>query len=224
MGSAGVEEEMKRGTGQTKERPLRREFRLWLETASRWRVLSLLFQLPTSQSRRELSRLADGFSGELEKAAKEWARIPLKEAEAQFHRAFGPGGIPATESSYDPNALAGRGPLLADIAGFHEAFAYRPEMAPGHVPDHIAAEADLLSFLAFKVAFAVDGAKGEEAGITAAAYGRFLQDHVRTWLPAFQERVERSGLQPWVRVLPSLHEAALNSGGCAAPGRAGSRD
>lgn len=188
--------------------PLRRESRQWLETAARWRLLSLLFQLPTRESRWETNRLAKSATGDLAEGAKAWTRVPLREAEAEYHRWFGSGGIPATESAYDPNALAGRGPLLADIAGFHEAFAYRPEKPPAPVPDHVAAEADFLSYLAFKVAFALDSQNDEEARTAAQAFERFLDDHVRTWLPAFQERVERSGLPRLVRVLPSLTEAA----------------
>jgi len=205
------------------ERVLRAEARRWLERATRWRLLSLLFQLPARESRRELSRLAEGASGESASVAKEWARVPLKEAEAEYHRVFGSGGIPATESAYDPNALAGRGPLLADIAGFHEAFAYRPEKSPAPVPDHIAAEADFLSYLAFKAAFALDRENKEEARLTAQAYERFLQDHLRTWLPAFQDRLERLGLPLVARVLACLSEAAADSGGCATPEGASAR-
>lgn len=195
---------MKTETG----RALRRGSRHWLETATRWRLLSLLFQLPTRKSRRELNRLANGVEGDLAEVAREWARLPLKDAEAEYHRVFGSGGIPATESAYDPNALAGRGPLLADIAGFHEAFAYRPEKPPAPVPDHIAAEADFLSYLAFKVAFALESESHEEARTAARAFERFLDDHVRTWLPPFQERVERSGWPGLARVFPNLTEAA----------------
>jgi TorA maturation chaperone TorD len=208
-----------KAAAQSEGRALRDESRRWLETAARWRVLSLLFQLPTRESRRELNRLVEGLPGELAAAAREWTRFPLKDAEAEYHRVFGSGGIPATESAYDPNALAGRGPLLADIAGFHEAFAYRPERPPAPVPDHIAAEADFLSYLALKVAFALDAENDEEGQIAVRAFERFLSDHLRAWLPAFQERAERAGL-PWlVRVLPALTEAASHSGG-----RAASRD
>jgi len=207
---------MKVESGKTEDRILRPQSRPWLETAAKWRLLSLLFQLPTRESRRELNRLADGSPGEWGAVAKEWIRIPLKGAEAEFHRLFGPGGIPATESAYDPNALAGRGPLLADIAGFHEAFAYRPKAPAAAVPDHLAAEADFLSYLAFKVAFAMEGESGEEARVTADAYELFLEQHLRTWLPAFQERIERLGLAPWLRVLRALGDAASKPGALAA--------
>ncbi len=165
----------------------------WLEAASRWRLLSLLFQLPTADTRRELRRLAGSMRDELADLAREWAGVPVKLAAAEFHRVLGAGGIPAVESSYDPNALAGRGPMLADIAGFHEAFAYRPEHPPAEVPDHIAVELDFLSYLSFKVAFALHEGRREEAQIANEGYNRFLEQHLATWVPAFREKLARSG-------------------------------
>ena len=161
----------------------------WLETAARWRLLSLLFQLPTRESRRELKRLAGSVPNGLGALGRDWTRVPLRDAASEFHRVLGPGGIPAVESSYDPNALAGRGPLLADIAGFHEAFAYRPEKPPAEVPDHIAVELDFLSYVAFKVAFALHEGRGGEAGIAWQAYDRFLEQHLATWMAPFRERL-----------------------------------
>jgi len=186
---------------------LSHESREWLKNASRWRLLSLLFQLPTRESRRELNQLARGAPKKLGAVAKEWTRIPMKTAAAEFHRIFGPGGIPAAESSYDPNALAGRGPLLADIAGFHEAFAYRPEKPPADVPDHIAMELDFLSYLAFKTAFALHGGNEEEGRISAQAYKRFIEEHLGTWMPAFRERIEHTAPPSFVQALVSISDA-----------------
>jgi TorA maturation chaperone TorD len=172
------------------QRRLHSNSRRWLETAARWRLLSLLFQLPTRESRRELKRLAGSVPNGLAALGRDWTRVPIHDAAAEFHRVLGPGGIPAVESSYDPNALAGRGPLLADIAGFHEAFAYRPEKPPAEVPDHIAVELDFLSYVAFKVAFALHEGQGDEAGIAWQAYDRFLEQHLATWMAPFRERLE----------------------------------
>jgi len=183
---------------------LNRESRRWLEAASRWRLLSLFFQLPTPDSRRELRRLAGSVPKDLAKVAREWTTVDLKLAAAEFHRVLGAGGIPAVESSYDPNALAGRGPLLADIAGFHEAFAYRPEKRPAEVPDHIAVELDFLSYLSFKVAFALHEGRQEEARIATQGHNRFLEQHLATWVPAFREKLEGAGSAFFVRAAASI--------------------
>jgi TorA maturation chaperone TorD len=175
------------------------EAQKWLEAASRWRLLSLFFQLPTPETRRELRHLSSSTPQDLAALAGEWASVSQKLAAAEFHRVLGAGGIPAVESSYDPNALAGRGPLLADIAGFHEAFAYRPDRPPAEVPDHIAVQLDFLSYLAFKAAFALHEGQEENAGIAAGAYRNFMEQHVATWVSAFREKLERSGSAFFIR-------------------------
>lgn len=176
----------------------------WLEAASRWRLLSLFFQLPTPETRRELRLLAHSATRELGALAGQWAGVPLKQAAAEFHRVLGAGGIPAVESSYDPNALAGRGPLLADIAGFHEAFAYRPEKPPAEVPDHIAVQLDFLSYLSFKAAFALYEGQEEKARIAIEAHQRFVEQHLATWLTAFREKLERSASAFFIRAAASI--------------------
>jgi TorA maturation chaperone TorD len=178
--------------------------RRWLDVASGWRLLSLLFQSPTRELRRELNRLTTEGPKKLAPLAREWAETPRQEAEAEFLTVFGPGGIPAVESSYDPNALAGRGPLLADIAGFHEAFAYRPARPPAAVPDHIAVELDFLSYMAFKTAFAVHARRRDESKVAAQAYERFLEEHLCTWVGAFRERLQRSASPFYARAALSV--------------------
>lgn len=178
--------------------------RRWLADASRWRLLSLLFQLPTPETRREIRRLAGAVPPELAALAGEWAGIPLQMATEEFHRVLGAGGVPAVESSYDPNALAGRGPLLADIAGFHEAFAYRPERPPAEVPDHIAVQFDFLSYLAFKTAFALHEGQRENARIASEAHDRFIEQHLATWLASFRAKLEHSGSVFFIRAAAAV--------------------
>ena len=171
----------------------------WLEAASQWRLLSLLFQLPTRQSRQELRRPAQIAPRKLANLAKAWADVPLTLAAAAYHRTLGPGGVPAVESSYDPNALAGRGPLLADIAAFHKAFSYSPEKPPAEVPDHVAAQLDFLSYMAVKVAFAIEAGEPENVKISDQAYSKFLKEHLYTWVGAFRERLELSASEFFIR-------------------------
>lgn len=166
--------------------------RAWLEAAAVWRFLSLLFQLPTAESYAELQRLTDELPHDQRDRARELMTIPLEAWEAEFYRVLGPSGIPACESSYDENALAGRGPLIADIAGFYEAFAYHPGQAPAEVPDHLSVELGFLSYLAVKIAFALYEAQTEEALVARKAYERFLKDHVGYWAEPFRRTVERA--------------------------------
>ena len=202
---------MKKRSRHTHRVAIADKSRAWLQAAGNWRVLSLLFQNPSREARRELNRLIREASKKLAPLAREWAEVPQREAEEHFQFIFGPGGIPAVESSYDPNALAGRGPLLADIAGFHEAFAYRPARPPAEVPDHIAVELDFLSYLAFKTAFALHAKQKKQGDIAARAYARFLQDHLHTWLSAFRERLNNSASPYYARAALAVDEMAKAS-------------
>jgi TorA maturation chaperone TorD len=100
---------------------------------------------------------------------------------------LGPGGLPSCESSFDKAALAGRGPLLAAIGGYYQAFAYEPDAREREVPDHIAVELDFLAYLAFKGAFAAEAQLTEELEVTTQAYDAFMRDHLRFWIGPFLE-------------------------------------
>jgi TorA maturation chaperone TorD len=177
----------------TVTQPATRSTRAWLEAAATWRFLSLLFQSPTREAYSELEKLAGELPPEQGARARQLLEVPLELWEAEFHRALGPGGVPACESSYEENALAGRGPVLAGIAGFYEAFAYRPAQAVSEVPDHISVELGFLAYLAMKIAFAEYESKEEEAGVTRAAYERFLKDHLCYWIEPFHHALAQTG-------------------------------
>jgi len=178
-----------------------------------------MFQLPTRRSRQELRRLAGTLAGGLKNLAMGWAGVPMRLAAAEYHRTLGPGGVPAVESSYDPNALAGRGPLLADVAAFHKAFSYAPDNPPAEVPDHIAAELDFLSYLAFKAAFAMESGNVENARIVIKAYQTFLDQHVFTWVDAFRERLAGSESFVFIHAARQIGAAPLNPPTATTPGQ-----
>lgn len=164
----------------------------WLEVAAAWRFVSLLFQSPDERSTAELVALSEEV-GEWRASARGLSEIPLAAWQAEYHRVLGPSGVPACESSYDDNALAGRGPLLSRVAGFYEAFAYRPDEANPEVPDHVSIETGFLAYLALKAAFATDAGEEEPLALAREAYQRFLDDHLLYWLKPFEERLAASG-------------------------------
>lgn len=165
---------------------------VWLEVAASWRFASLLFQSPSEQSMTEVRALAGEVGLDWRASAKRLAEIPLDVWQAEYHRVLGPGGIPACESSYDDNALAGRGPLLSRIAGFYEAFAYRPDEASPEVPDHLSIETGFLAYLALKAAFATDAGADEPLALAREGYQRFLDEHLLYWIERFEERIAAS--------------------------------
>lgn len=167
------------------------ESRRWLKKAAAWRYFSLLFRLPARETRSELKKLAREVPRELRLLGQQWAALPLKASEAEYHRVLGAGGIPAVESSYDDNALAGRGPLLADVRAFYEAFAYTPEKLPAELPDHIAVELDFMAFLSMKIAFAFQENRQEPLVTSQKAYDAFLEAHLQTWFARLLGRLEQ---------------------------------
>lgn len=187
----------------------------WLARAAAWRFFSLYFRLPTEETQAELLGLMPEVSAELRELAEMRQQLTLAECEQEFHRVLGAGGIPACASSYDDNALAGRGPMLADISGFYEAFAYRPTPPPAEVPDHLAVELDFLSYLAVKVAFASHEGLEAEAAVARRAYERFLDEHCKLWLARFQAQLERSASPLYLSasgLLNGMLESAVGAG------------
>ena len=184
----------------------------WLQRGSTWRFLSLYFRLPTAETEAELAALAPQASDALRELAEIRRQLTLAEWEQEFHRVLGAGGIPACASSYDDNALAGRGPMLADIAGFFRAFAYRPEKLPAEVPDHVAVELDFLAFLSVKVAFALHESREDQAAIARQAYEKFLTEHVRDWVERFHAMLEQASSPAYLRAAQILMDF-MRSGG-----------
>jgi len=162
----------------------------WLERAASWRVASLLFQWPSAELVAELQSVAREVRPEWRDEAVRLAAHPIDDWQTEYHRVLGPGGCPASESSYDDNALAGRGPLLARVAGFYEAFAYRPDTMTAEVPDHIANELGFLSYLSLKCAFADYSADAGSLEVAAEAYVRFQDEHLAWWIDRLCERLD----------------------------------
>lgn len=177
----------------------------WLELAAAWRFASLMFQTPSDGSLAELRALTSEVPEAWRDEARALAAFPPEDWSTEFHRVLGPGGCPASESSYDDNALAGRGPLLARVAGFYDAFAYRPYDVTAEVPDHASVELGFLSYLALKCAYATYDRNDTALDVTARAYHRFIDEHLRWWCDRFAERLEAAesalfaGAGAWTR-------------------------
>jgi DMSO reductase family type II enzyme chaperone len=93
------------------------------------------------------------------------------------------------EGAYGPPQMAGKAALLADVAGFYRAFALQPADGQPEIEDHVCAELEFMSVLAFKEAWAT--AERHDAGleVTRDAQRAFLRDHLGRWAPAFAARV-----------------------------------
>lgn len=181
--------------------------------AAQYRALSLLFVPPTDNTGAELRALA----AELMPHAPAWAE-PLAALAADsdaplgplYHLALGPtGAVRDCESDYEVNPLGGKGPLLADIAGFYRAFHYEDETLLGLGPDHIAQELGYLAWLSMRVAFAWHTRDADGEALCREASARFVEAHLGRWLLTFCARVRERCPETWYDAAVQLTEGLV---------------
>jgi DMSO reductase family type II enzyme chaperone len=165
-----------------------------LRRASVYRLLALAFAYPTSPrmaavatasgesggpAGAELARLAEAAGG-ADVAMLAGEHVALFQREVR---------CPPYEGAYGPPQMAGKAVLLADVAGFYRAFALEPAEGQPEVEDHVCAELEFMSVLAFKEAWALAESLGEALEVTRDAQRAFLGEHLGRWAPAFAERL-----------------------------------
>lgn len=176
----------------------------WLSRAAVLQFASLALQPPSNDVIEEMRNLIAALPEDAASDASAILDVPLADWEPEFFSVLGPAGCPICESSYERAAQASRGPMLAEVAGFYEAFGYAPDRLR-EVPDHAAMELGFLSFLAMKVAFARFESQAEAASVAAQAYSDFYRQHLAGWLPACADALletgskQYSGIAAWVR-------------------------
>ncbi len=187
----------------------------WLREAAKLRALSLLFVPPTEAVKNELGSLANdinafdsGFGARLWALAEDIGDVHS----IRYHDALGPtGAVRDCESDYEVNPLGGKGPLIADVAGFYLAFKYEDRTFDGLGFDHIANECGFLSWLSFRVAFAQHESDAEAASVCSDAMEKFLRDHVSKWARTFFTRVRDNSGDSWFVRAVDLCEESLSA-------------
>lgn len=153
---------------RTKEKEL-------VNQAAEWRLISLLFEYPKNNWKKQIMDLAEEIE---DKDLKLAAKLAQTEAtEGLYHSILGPGGpAPAREVSY--NEWCQPGYLLSELAGYYKAFSYTPNT--NEVSDHISVETAFISYLRLKEAYAIICEDEEKAKITVDASEKFINDHLNT--------------------------------------------
>ncbi len=118
---------------------------------------------------------------------------------------------PPYEGAYGPPQMAGKAPLLADIAGFYRAFALEPAEGQPEVEDHLCAELEFMSVLAVKEAWAVAESHAEGLEVTRNAERAFLVDHLARWGKAFAGRVAATAAPGFYPVAAALLDVWLDA-------------
>lgn len=191
-----------------------------LRRSAGYRLLALAFAYPTpprlteiaaaareaatearAEVRAALTRLADA-ARDGDAAALDGEHVILFQRQVR---------CPPYEGAYGPPQMAGKAPLLADVAGFYRAFAMEPAEGQPEVEDHVCAELEFMSVLAFKEAWAIAEDHAEGLEITRDAQRAFLRDHLGRWGTAFATRVSAAatpGVYPAAAALLSVWLAA----------------
>jgi nitrate reductase delta subunit len=158
-----------------------------LAAAARWRLLGLLLERPRPGWRDEVARLAAEVR---EPSLLAVAAAAHHATEGTYLRVLGPGGaLSPREVAY--RGFEDPGWVLADLARFYDAFAYRPRAEDPL--DHVAVEAGFVAYLFLKEALALAGGDVEAARTTAAARTDFLEAHVAAIATPLADRVAGTG-------------------------------
>lgn len=167
----------------------------WLARAAMWRFGAQLFREPQSACQDDLRALVPLLPSKQTSAAQLAAGENVRME--QYFAVLGPGGCPATESAYDLAAMANRGPLVAEVSAFYEAFGYPPRLTSDLAPDHLVIELDFLGFLAMKVAYAQHEGRDADRDVAKAAYLDFRDRHPRFWMERLRDRLSEMGATPF---------------------------
>ena len=182
--------------------------------AAAWRLLSLGFTSPTSETLAEVEALAEGLMDaephtELEELLGVVRTVAPCDVAVQFAALFrGKVLVAPYEASYELDPIR-QGRQMADIAAFYRAFGAEAAGRVTERPDFVGCELEFLSFLELRRLTALETG---EVGVEVIENIRksFLAEHAGRWLPTFFAGVAAaSERQPYYRALAAFGSAAL---------------
>lgn len=204
-----------------------------LARAFLWRVLAAAFRYPDATTHREVVG-AESWRRAAERAEElgwpEVARaaraagdaacgLSRDALEAAHTAAFGH-SVRCAAPPYETEWGGGDGLTqlheIADVAAFFRAHGLRAASG-GERADHVSLEAEFLAFLLVKEARALQTGRTEEAAICSEGRGKFLEEHLARFVPAFASRLAGSDVD---RTYPTFAVMldALARAECAASG------
>jgi TorA maturation chaperone TorD len=185
--------------------------------AARWRLLSLGFAPPESETLAEVETLADGLAEVATGTEVEDLREALRESgldalAAEYQRLFGGTVVVSPyEGSYEADPIR-QGRQMADVAAFYRAFGAEAHGRAAERPDHAGCELEFLAFLELRRLGALEEGDHHGAELIDGIAASFLRDHAGRWLPTFFADVhEASPDQPVYRALAALGATAVSA-------------
>lgn len=115
---------------------------------------------------------------------------------------------PPYELEYRSAEVFQQSQTLADIAGFYRAFGFDASGPLTEREDHVATEWEFLAANSMLESLATDE---DQTACCRDAQRDFLSEHAAGWMPAFFERVRRSGPQSFLTEIVNLAEAVLRN-------------
>lgn len=187
-----------------------------LREAVEWRLIGLLLAYPRDGWREEVQALARPIADQHLRAA---AAAVLEAARAGgYLAALGPGGaVSPREVAYCGWQEPGK--VLADLAAFYQAFAYRPRA--GEPPDHVAVETDFVAYLRMKAAYARSRGAARDAEVAAEAARVFIADHLAVMAAPLADRLVATGFEGLALAARALRQRVGPPPAAPAASRAG---
>ena len=161
-----------------------------LREAAEWRLIGLLLEYPRDGWREEVQTLARQVADPKLSGA---SLVVLEtESEGAYLAALGPGGAASPrEVAYCGWQEPGK--VLADLAAFYTAFAYRPRL--DEPPDHVAVEAGFVAYLRLKEAYARSRGIPRDGDVAAEAARAFIADHLAVMAAPMADRLGAAGFE-----------------------------
>lgn len=172
-----------------------------LARADVYRLLSMAFAYPGKEEMEELQEFASDVGGSISllpyDIKEEYLAFSNNVAKADVEalkpeytelfltRMF----CPPTETVYGKSSFNTPN-ILGDISAFYKAFGFTlsDKAACGH--DNIAVEAEFMSFLELKIAYAMEQGMEENLDICQDAKKKFLTEHIGRWTGLFGENLK----------------------------------
>lgn len=114
------------------------------------------------------------------------------------------GKVPPYETEYGTQDLFRQAQELADAAGFYRAFGLWIPESRRERGDHVSAECEFLSFLAFKEAYDLNLKNADSVDEVRRVEKLFLKDHLGRFARAFAKAVAQEAAHPFYRALAQL--------------------
>ena len=179
------------------------ESRRAMADALDWRLIALLLERPRFGWIEEAEALA---AETPDKQLRGAVRAARGATEGTYLSLFAEGGfVSPRETTWRHREDPGQ--ILADIAGFYEAFSFRPRAEDPL--DHVAVEAGFIGYLCLKEARAIAHGDAESADTTASARRHFIADHLGHFAEEWASRVSATGVPHLSAAAEAIVESRL---------------